>query len=82
MDSLAAYVRIVLAETLLASGREGEATLEIIAALPVIEELELVQEGVAAVALLRESLRRQKADPEALKALRVQIQKMREVDQS
>jgi tetratricopeptide (TPR) repeat protein len=82
MDSMAAYVRIVLSETLLAAGRDNEATAEIIAALPAIEELELVQEGVAAVALLRESLLRKKADPAALRALRLQIQRMKENDRS
>lgn len=82
MRSMAAYVRVVRAETLLAAGREEDSVREILATLPVIEELELVREGVAAIALLRESIRRQRADPEALKALRVQLQRMREGERS
>jgi tetratricopeptide (TPR) repeat protein len=82
MAALAAYVRIVLGETLLAAGRETEAAIEIVAALPVIEELGLVREGLAATSLLLESVRRQKADPEAVKALRLQVQRMREANLS
>ena len=82
MDGLAAYVKVVLSETLLAAGKEAEAVCEIMTALPAIEKLKLMQEGIAAVALLRESLRRQNADPEALRNLRVHIENLRHGGQS
>lgn len=82
MASQAAYIGIVLAETLIAAGREDEAIDEILRALPAIEELNLVREGVVAIAFLRESLRRRKADRDALMALRIQLQRMREGDRS
>ena len=72
-----AYSRLLLAETLLAYRRPQEAEAQILCALPPIEELKIVPEGVAAVALLRESLRRQKADPEALRLLREHLAKQR-----
>lgn len=69
-----AYCRIVLAETLLLLGRHEEAELEIRAALPTIEEQRLVPEGLTALALLRESLRRRKTDRSALRELREHLQ--------
>jgi tetratricopeptide (TPR) repeat protein len=75
--SHAAYLRVVLAETLMIAGRENEAVTEIVVALPVIDEQGLVREGIAAMALLRESIRRQKADPRALRELRNQLDRMR-----
>jgi tetratricopeptide (TPR) repeat protein len=81
MSGYAAYYRLLRAEVLLLDGRGEEASPEIISAFPVLEREALVPDALAALALLRESLRRQKADPEALKALRLQIQKMREVEQ-
>jgi tetratricopeptide (TPR) repeat protein len=77
MASLAAYVRIILAETLIAAGRQKEAIAQIFAALPVIEQRSLVHEGVVAVALLRESLRRQKIDPRTLRELREYLDRSR-----
>ncbi len=77
MASLAAYVRIILAETLLAMGREDQAIQEIVTALPTVAESWLVHEAVAAVALLRESIRRHKVDPAALRILREQLDRMR-----
>lgn len=81
MGGLVAYYRLLRAEVLILAGREDEARHEIVAALPILERENLLPDALAAIALLRESLRRQKADPEALKALRMQIQKMREVEQ-
>ena len=75
--SHAAYLRVVFAETLMVGGRENEAVTEIVAALPVIDEQGLVREGIAAMTLLRESIRRQKADPRALRELRYQLDRMR-----
>jgi tetratricopeptide (TPR) repeat protein len=63
-------LRIILAETLLAAGREGEALSEIVVALRAIDILGLLREGVVAVALLKESLGRRHADKEALVTLR------------
>jgi tetratricopeptide (TPR) repeat protein len=70
MAALAAYVRILLSETLIALSRHREAEWEILAALPVIDEQKMVPEGFAAVSLLRESVRRRKTDPNALRDLR------------
>lgn len=82
MESQAAYLRVLLAETLLLWGKEGEASRELLAALPVFDREALLPAGSAAIALLRESIRRQKADPEALRTLRLELQKMREGNQS
>jgi hypothetical protein len=49
--------------------RESEAESNIRTALPALERGEMVPEAVAALAILRESLRRQKADPKALREL-------------
>ncbi|MGE5278506.1 MAG: hypothetical protein ACM3SU_16045 [Acidobacteriota bacterium] len=73
MATLEAYVRIVLAETLIALNRNREAEWQIAAALPTIEEQRMVPEGFAAVALLRDSVRRRKADPIALRQLREKL---------
>lgn len=70
MTGNVAYGRIILAETLIALNRHREAEWEIQAALPVIEAQKMVREGLAAVALLRESVSRRQADPNALRELR------------
>jgi hypothetical protein len=54
--------------------RDREAEWEILAALPVIDEVKMVQEGLVAVALLRESVRRRRTDPIALQNLRAYLQ--------
>jgi tetratricopeptide (TPR) repeat protein len=82
MEGMAAYVRVILAETLLADGQETASASEIVVALPTIERLSLFQEGIAAVALLRESLRRPTADREAVRRLRIELQRMNEQTQS
>jgi len=69
-----AYLHLLIAETFLAMNHHREAEREILAALPTIEEQKMVPEGFAAVALLRESVRRQKTDPEALRQLREHLQ--------
>ncbi len=78
MAPSAAYTRVVLAETLLLAGMPTKAISTVVAALPVIEREKLAKEGVAAVAILREALRRQSLDPEALRQLRIQLQQMKE----
>jgi tetratricopeptide (TPR) repeat protein len=75
-------LRIITAETLLACGRDGDALSEIVSALRIIETLGLFQEGIVAVALLRESLSRQCADREALVTLRRALQNLNEGSRS
>jgi hypothetical protein len=74
MSTRVAYLRVVLAETLLEAQQPREAEWQILAALPTIDEEKMVPEGVAAVALLRESVRQRKADPKALLELREYLQ--------
>jgi hypothetical protein len=69
-----AYVRLFIADTLLALGRNREAEWEILAALPAIEQGKMVPEGLAAVQLLQESVRSRKTDPNALRELREHLQ--------
>jgi tetratricopeptide (TPR) repeat protein len=75
MATRAAYVGVLISETLLALDRPREAEWEILQALPTIEEQKMVPEGFAAVALLRESVKRRKTDPNALRELREHLQK-------
>ncbi len=75
MASRVAYVSVFLADALLKIGRPREAEWEILQVLPTIEEQKMVPEGFAAVALLRESVRQRKADPNALRELREHLQK-------
>jgi tetratricopeptide (TPR) repeat protein len=74
MSTQVAYLRVFLAQVLSNLNRHREAEWEILAALPTIEEQKMVPEGFAAVALLRESVHRRKADPTALRQLREQLQ--------
>lgn len=64
-----AAIQLVIADLLLETGQPQQAEWEIRAALPVIEEYELVPEGYAALSLLRESLRRRQIDRKALRDL-------------
>jgi tetratricopeptide (TPR) repeat protein len=68
------YLHLAIAETLLAVERHREAEWEALAALSTIEEQKMVPEGFAAVALLKESVRRRKTDPNALRELREHLQ--------
>jgi len=74
MVTRVAYMNLFVAETLLALDRPREAEWEILQALPTIEEQKMVPEGFAAVALLRESVKRRKTDPNALRELREHLQ--------
>ena len=74
MRSQVAYVHLVIAETLLELKREREAEWEILAALPTIDEIQMVPEAFAAAALLRESVQRRQTDPKALQDLRAHLQ--------
>ena len=64
-----AAVQLLIADLLLDAGQEKQAEWEIRQALPIIDEYKLVPEGFAALSLLRESLRRQKIDRQALRHL-------------
>jgi tetratricopeptide (TPR) repeat protein len=73
-QAMVAKISLVIAESLLAVGRDREAEWEILSALPVIDEQKMAPEGFAAVALLRESVSRRKTDPNALRDLREHLQ--------
>jgi tetratricopeptide (TPR) repeat protein len=77
MAARAAYTRVLLAEAMLMAERAVESASEILRALPVIERHKLSREAVAAVAILRQAIHRQQADPEALGQLRQQLDLMR-----
>lgn len=64
-----AALHLVVADLLLDNAQEKQARWEIQAALPTIEELRLVPEGVAALSLLRQSLQNPKLNREALRDL-------------
>jgi hypothetical protein len=64
-----AAIHLVVADFLLEAGQDAQAEWEIRAALPIIDEEKMVPEGIAALALLRESLRRRKIDKQALRDL-------------
>ena len=68
------HLSLVIAETLLAVGKDREAEWEIFSALPIIDEEKMAPEGFAAVALLRESVSRRKTDSKALRELRELLQ--------
>jgi predicted Zn-dependent protease len=64
-----AAIHLVLADVLLQTGQEAQAEWEIRAALPIIDEERMVPEGIAALSLLRESLRHRRIDKQALREL-------------
>ena len=64
-----AEIHLVVAELLLEAGEEDRADQEIQAALPTIEEEKMVPQAIAALSLLRESLRRRQIDKQALRDL-------------
>jgi len=64
-----AALSLVVADLLLELSREQEARREILSALPVIDELKMVPEGVAALSLLRESVRQHRINRQALRDL-------------
>jgi tetratricopeptide (TPR) repeat protein len=73
MEAGAAYLRLIVAETLIATDRKDEATLELLAALPVIEREGIRADAVAAVSLLRQTLPTHGIDLAALQRLREQL---------
>lgn len=74
MRHLVAYSHLVIAEVLLEMERPREAEWEILASLPAIDEMKMVPEGFAAVALLRESVARRKTNLSALQDLRTRLE--------
>jgi tetratricopeptide (TPR) repeat protein len=64
-----AALHLVVADLLLESGQEVRATKEILFALPILDELQMVPEGTAALSLLRESVRQQRVNRQALRDL-------------
>jgi tetratricopeptide (TPR) repeat protein len=78
MVAKAAYIRVLLAETLVMAAQPGEATVELLCALPIIEQHKLTHEAVAAIGILREAIRCQQSDPDALRQLGEQLRLMRE----
>ena len=75
MHADVAAVHLVLADLLLDAGQADQAEWQIRAALPVIDEYKLVPEGIAALSLLRESVRRRQIDRRALRELHGYFQK-------
>lgn len=78
MWPLAAYTRVVVAETMLLAGMAGMALSTIVVALPIIERESLTQEALVATEILREAIRRQGLAPDVLRKLREQLQRMKE----
>jgi tetratricopeptide (TPR) repeat protein len=71
-----AALNLVVGDLLLELGRDAEALHEISAALPVISELKMAPEGMAALSLLRESTRRQEINRGALRELHGYFQQL------
>ena len=71
-----AALNLVIADLLLEDGRNLEALREISEALPVISELKMAPEGMAALSLVRESARRQEINRQALRELHGYFQEL------
>ncbi len=70
-----AALSLVVADIYLERGLDREATHELLGALPIIDELNMVPEGIAALSLLRQSLRQQEINREALRDLHRYVEK-------
>jgi tetratricopeptide (TPR) repeat protein len=71
-----AALNLVVADLLLEEGKDREALSEISEALPVIAELKMAPEGMAALSLVRESVRRQEINRQALRELHGYFQEL------
>ena len=71
-----AALNLVVADLLLEEGKSVEALHEISEALPVIAELKMAPEGMAALSLVRESVRRQEVNRQALRELHGYFQEL------
>jgi tetratricopeptide (TPR) repeat protein len=69
MRSDVATLHLVLADVLLDAGQHHQAEQEVRAALPIIDEEQMVPEGFAALDLLRQALRHRQIDRQALREL-------------
>ena len=76
MRADAAAVYLVIADLLIDNGRDKQAEWEIRQALPIIDEYKLVPEGFAALTMLRESVRRQSIDRQALRNLHGYVEEL------
>jgi tetratricopeptide (TPR) repeat protein len=72
-----AALHLVIADLLLELGQEATATQSVLEALPVIQELNMVPEGMAALQLLRDSLREQRINRPALRELHGYFEEIR-----
>jgi tetratricopeptide (TPR) repeat protein len=64
-----AALHLVMADVMLDAGQDRQAEWEVRAALPIIDEEQMVPEGFAALSLLRNALRYQQVDRKALREL-------------
>jgi tetratricopeptide (TPR) repeat protein len=71
-----AALNLVVADLLLEQGQDREALHEISEALPVIAELKMAPEGMAALSLVRESVRRKEVNRQALRELHGYFQEL------
>jgi len=78
MLGIAAYLRVILAETLLLANRPSDAVRHVVIALEMMDQRKIVVEGTAALTILREAVRRQQADPAALRQIRDELHRMKE----
>jgi tetratricopeptide (TPR) repeat protein len=69
------YFSVLRAELLLLIGANEEAEDALVVALPLIEKFDLQREGLAAVALLRESMTKRRTDVKTIQMLRDHLQK-------
>jgi tetratricopeptide (TPR) repeat protein len=69
MQADLAATRLMIADLYLELGQDSAALREVLFALPIVEEYRLVPEGIAALALLRESIQQQKVNHQALRDL-------------
>jgi hypothetical protein len=70
MMANAAYAQFLVAETYLAMQLPRDAEAEVLKAIPIFKEEGIVLDAVAALSILRESIRQQKLDPDLLRELR------------
>ncbi len=64
-----AALNLVVADLQIETGDESSALQSVLAALPVLDELQMIPEGMAAFALLQESIRHQHVNRQALREL-------------
>lgn len=73
MYPFVAYTRVIIAETLLIAGREGDAIGELLLALPIIERESLIEEAEASVWLMRQAIKQRGIRPSMLRDLRERL---------